>query len=314
MSVKEPELHDFGITSEEYDLYNRTGVHNALRDGSIYVITVILTAIVDFAVIRDIHVSLIWGYLVFFIPVLIVVGIVWTLISTVVIWFKRNRLLKSPVAAQIKSYEEAYRASHWESERRNLEAMWAQHEAGQQRRQAEERRRRDLSQYWESLGGYAFEREVGNLYRNMGYRVELTPKSGDQGIDLILMKEGKTTIVQCKRHKRPVGPAVARELYGSLIASGADNAILACTGGFTRGVEDFVKGKPITLISALDLVRMNEIGKDDVLEIDDALNIADSPPICPTQGCGRNMVLRMGRYRRFWGCPRYPGCRGTRDI
>jgi HJR/Mrr/RecB family endonuclease len=71
-------------------------------------------------------------------------------------------------------------------------------------------------------------------------------------------KDGKTAIVQCKSYHHPVGPAVARELYGALISSGADEAILACTAGFTRGVKDFVRGKPITLVSASELARIGE--------------------------------------------------------
>lgn len=138
-----------------------------------------------------------------------------------------------------------------------------------QQQQAERARRRRLSEHWKSLSGVEFERELGALYKHLGYRVEFTPTSGDQGIDLILRKNGRTTIVQCKRYKRPAGPAVARELLGSLTASGADHAILACTGGFTRGVEDFVRGKPITLISASDLATMGESVKDDALDVMD---------------------------------------------
>lgn len=37
-----------------------------------------------------------------------------------------------------------------------------------------------------------------------------------------------------------------------------------------------------------------------------------SVPNCPR--CGAPMRLRSGRYGRFWGCSRYPGCRGTRKI
>lgn len=31
--------------------------------------------------------------------------------------------------------------------------------------------------------------------------------------------------------------------------------------------------------------------------------------ICPE--CGKSMVLRTGRYSRFWGCLGFPDCRGT---
>lgn len=35
-----------------------------------------------------------------------------------------------------------------------------------------------------------------------------------------------------------------------------------------------------------------------------------SIPICPK--CGSKMVLRKGRYGKFYGCQRYPRCKGTR--
>jgi ssDNA-binding Zn-finger/Zn-ribbon topoisomerase 1 len=40
-------------------------------------------------------------------------------------------------------------------------------------------------------------------------------------------------------------------------------------------------------------------------------------PACPQ--CGSKMVLREAKRgthagRSFWGCPRYPDCRGTRDV
>ncbi len=35
-----------------------------------------------------------------------------------------------------------------------------------------------------------------------------------------------------------------------------------------------------------------------------------APPTCPT--CGGPMKLRTGKHGEFWGCVRYPDCRGTR--
>ena len=68
----------------------------------------------------------------------------------------------------------------------------------------------------------------------------------------------RRSLPQCKSHKSPVGPAVVRELYGSMIAAKADKAVLACTGGFTSGVRNFAKGKPIELVSASGLVELAE--------------------------------------------------------
>ena len=120
------------------------------------------------------------------------------------------------------------------------------------------RSEKKLKEHWMSLSGLQFERELAALYLRLGYDVQLTPTVGDQGIDLFLRKDNKTTIVQCKSYSQPVGPAAARELYGSLIASEADAAILACTSGFTKGVYEFVRGKPIELVSSPEIISMSE--------------------------------------------------------
>ena len=47
---------------------------------------------------------------------------------------------------------------------------------------------------------------------------------------------------------------------------------------------------------------------------DDALRILNSRdvPSCPI--CSSKMARRSGRYGEFWGCPRYPMCKGTINI
>lgn len=112
--------------------------------------------------------------------------------------------------------------------------------------------------YWKSLKGTEFERALARLYKNMGYSVSQTKGSGDEGIDLILSKEGKTTVVQCKGHKKPIGISAVRDLYGTMMHARADSAVLACPAGFTKGVREFATGKPIRLFSATDLIEMAE--------------------------------------------------------
>ena len=63
-------------------------------------------------------------------------------------------------------------------------------------------------------------------------------------------------MVQCKQTKHPVGPAVARELYGALIASKADDGILAVVGGVTRGVHHFFVGKPLRVMDLDEILRL----------------------------------------------------------
>jgi restriction system protein len=112
--------------------------------------------------------------------------------------------------------------------------------------------------FWTSLSGSQFEQELARVYKQMGYDVELTPSSGDRGIDIILKRNNRTTIVQCKATKRPVGPAVARELYGTLIESGMDDAVLASISGCTTGVRRFITNKPIKIVTLNDIIKFQQ--------------------------------------------------------
>lgn len=113
---------------------------------------------------------------------------------------------------------------------------------------------RTQQEFWLSLSGKRFEQELAYLYSKLGYKIQLTPTTADKGIDIILKKNGKTIVVQCKAHKKPVSPHVVRDLYGTLVDSQADEAILASISGFTSGVKDFVVDKPIGLISLEDII------------------------------------------------------------
>jgi HJR/Mrr/RecB family endonuclease len=113
-------------------------------------------------------------------------------------------------------------------------------------------------QYWKSLRGIAFETALANLYGKMGYWVHQTKGSGDEGIDLVLEKEGVKTVVQCKGHAKPIGVGAVRDLYGAMMHFGVPSAVLACPAGFTEGVIHFVMNKPIRLISASEIIEMAE--------------------------------------------------------
>ena len=51
-----------------------------------------------------------------------------------------------------------------------------------------------------------------------------------------------------------VGPAVARELFGTLNGCDADEGWLATTAGATSGVYDFFRGKPLRVVTLTEIV------------------------------------------------------------
>ena len=317
-----PALHDFGVTDEEYSLYDSGKLderaETLIRWASCGIgllgcggLVWVTSRLPEWLGVSPSSEWLFWFLLLGILGTIVAVCSITSSIEPRVVAFKKTRLLESPVGPRIKRYEEALQTYHTvqrEAVRVREEAESARRRAEWERQEAERAQRREVSDHWMSLSGIEFEEELGALFRQLDYRVEPTATSGDQGVDLILRKNGKTTVVQCKSHKSPVGPAIARELLGSMVAFHADDAILACTGGFTKGVTEFVRDHPIQLISAQDLTSLANVAA--------ALSKTEkkNAPVCPVPGCRELMVLRTGRHGKFWGCPRYPDCRGSRDL
>jgi Restriction endonuclease len=116
---------------------------------------------------------------------------------------------------------------------------------------------RKKSEYWMNLGGLQYEYEIGNLFRRAGYTVTVTKPSRDEGIDIIAWNSKEKIIIQCKAHKKPIGPAVVRELYGAFISAKADRAILITLVGATKGAFGFIEGKPVEIWTIQEIIRMN---------------------------------------------------------
>ena len=120
-----------------------------------------------------------------------------------------------------------------------------------------ERQKRD---FWINLNGYQFENEVAKLYRQMGYRAQVTRKTADGGVDIILIKGTEYIAVQCKHHKNKVGPNDVRALQGVVHNGNYTSGIFVSLNGFTPTVvnEVYTGKEIIELISLDDLIFMQE--------------------------------------------------------
>ena len=161
---------------------------------------------------------------------------------------------------------------------------------------------------------------VGEAFRRQGYAVEETGFRGaDGGIDLVLRRDGRRTLVQCKQWKRrQVDAKTVREMYGLLAHQRVDSVKIVCTGGYTPDAARFAQDKPIELITGESLVDIIEAPRqtpatrvEPTLREPPKETIGTSPP-CPV--CGSAMVSRQnGRDgSNFLGCTLFPRCKGTR--
>jgi restriction system protein len=177
------------------------------------------------------------------------------------------------------------------------------------------------------LDWVAFERLIGEFYRRQGYRVEVTGSdTGDGGVDVRLRRDEKTTLVQCKHWKaRSVGVKPVRELLGVVTSENSHHGIVVTSGSFTEEATEFAKGSKIELIGGSRLAEMIRSVQDGSFSKPPATETAKRPAVviqatsssCPV--CGSAMRKRMAKQgphagQEFWGCSRYPACKGIRQV
>lgn len=100
----------------------------------------------------------------------------------------------------------------------------------------------------QTMEGVEFEQWVAELFRRAGFHVDITPASGDHGVDLWASVSGCLVAVQCKRWNGTVGEPVVRDLSGAMMAAKAQFGCLVTTGSFTAQAHQFAKDKPLRLV------------------------------------------------------------------
>lgn len=96
------------------------------------------------------------------------------------------------------------------------------------------------------------------IFARQGYKVLNTPDTKDGGIDVLITDDyGRQAVVQCKRYKGTVGSATVRELYGTMIHTGAVRAYLATTAEISNDARVWAEGKPIILLDGERLEQLS---------------------------------------------------------
>ncbi|MDP3014900.1 MAG: restriction endonuclease [bacterium] len=90
-------------------------------------------------------------------------------------------------------------------------------------------------QKFENLTGTEFEKLLYRLFEAMGYKVELTGRSGDQGGDLIVNKNGERVLIQAKCYRDwSTGNAAVQQVVGAVKYYDCSRAIVITTSHFTK--------------------------------------------------------------------------------
>lgn len=171
-----------------------------------------------------------------------------------------------------------------------------------------------------------FEMLTAEGFRLQGFDVrEQGGSLPDGGVDLVARKGGETYLVQCKQWRAfKVGVDVVRELYGVMAAQGAAGGYVVTSGQFTQDARAFAEGRNVRLVDGPKLFGLLQqartslgskraapsaappVNAPQVAAVDD--------PSCPV--CRAAMVRRTAKKgatpgAQFWGCSRFPVCRGV---
>lgn len=85
-----------------------------------------------------------------------------------------------------------------------------------------------------------FEETVASVFRDLGYKAQVTGYRNDGGIDVILFKHNKQIGVQVKRYKARIEVEQIRSLAGALILSGITEGIYVTTSEFRSGCDNAI--------------------------------------------------------------------------
>lgn len=110
------------------------------------------------------------------------------------------------------------------------------------------------------LEPYEFEELLGHLFTKMGYTSEVTQKSRDMGVDILISIENfglsHNWIVQAKRYSEPVGVKEIREYSSLRYRDNVDGVIIATTSGFTKEAQKEAAEHNVKLLDGPLLVKM----------------------------------------------------------
>lgn len=113
----------------------------------------------------------------------------------------------------------------------------------------------------DEMNGYKFEEYVKYIFENLGYSVEQTPLSGDQGADLILTsKKGIRTAVQVKRYSNKVSNRAVQEVVAAKGFHKCSEGVVVTNNYFTNSAKQLAEANNINLVDRGELMNlMNRI-------------------------------------------------------
>ncbi|TYQ18046.1 UNVERIFIED_CONTAM: putative endonuclease distantly related to archaeal Holliday junction resolvase and Mrr-like restriction enzymes [Acetivibrio alkalicellulosi] len=112
--------------------------------------------------------------------------------------------------------------------------------------------------------GYEFEVYLKTIFERLGYNVEVTKKSNDQGADLIIQKDTERIVVQAKFYSNPVGNKAVQEIVAAKAYYQSNKSMIVTNNTFTRSAIELAEVNDVTLIDGQQLSRIRSSILEDI--------------------------------------------------
>ena len=120
------------------------------------------------------------------------------------------------------------------------------------------RRNRAARCMW--LTGFEFEEYMAQVLKDNGFRhVEVTVECGDQGVDILAVRNGKTYAIQCKNYVDLVGNKAVQEAYAGAQYYGCDIPVVVCPTDFTIPAQELAESTGVELWNGEKLSHMMRV-------------------------------------------------------
>ncbi len=114
-----------------------------------------------------------------------------------------------------------------------------------------------------SMSGIEFENYLASLLKLNGFEsVSGTPKTGDQGADLIAKKNGRTIVIQAKRYESTVGNKAVQEVVAAVHFYNGHEGWVITNSSFTKSARELAGKSGVTLVDGLDLMQFSNFIKN----------------------------------------------------
>lgn len=101
--------------------------------------------------------------------------------------------------------------------------------------------------------GEIFEHRCADILEKNGWATEMTPKIGDQGVDILAKKDGMTVALQCKNYQAPVGNSAIQEISAGRAHYNADYAVVVSPSGYTKSARMLAESNGVLIIDVSEL-------------------------------------------------------------